>query len=85
MHLFNRNSQALCSRLSNVAEQTIDIHDYFSESTVDVLLGKEPNIQFVLPRSFSLQCIISILWWNHSIGQNRKKMDKTNNCTASYS
>lgn len=39
VYLFNRNSIALCDKFSEVVGQTIDAHDYLSESTVEILLG----------------------------------------------
>ncbi|KAK3908479.1 Cytochrome P450 4g15 [Frankliniella fusca] len=40
IHLFNRNSRALCERLDATSGQTVDIHDYMSEATVETLLGR---------------------------------------------
>ncbi|XP_034234397.1 cytochrome P450 4g15-like [Thrips palmi] len=38
VHLFNRNSKALCEKLSPLTGQAIDAHDYLSEATVEILL-----------------------------------------------
>ncbi|KAE8737231.1 Cytochrome P450 CYP4g [Frankliniella occidentalis] len=38
VYLFNRNSRALCRKLDAVVGQVVDIHDYMSETTVEILL-----------------------------------------------
>lgn len=40
VHLFNRNSRALCEKLAPSVGMSIDVHDHLSETTVEILLGE---------------------------------------------
>jgi cytochrome P450 family 4 len=38
--LFNANSRAVCEKMAKENGKTFDCHDYMSECTVEILLGK---------------------------------------------
>lgn len=40
VELFNANSRAVCEKMAKENGKTFDCHDYMSECTVEILLGK---------------------------------------------
>lgn len=50
MDVFNQNSVNVVNKMREEAGKTFDVHDYMSEVTVDILLGKYPN--FWVPTSY---------------------------------
>lgn len=70
---FNRNSWRLVKRLQEVVGREFDVHDYMSEVTVDILLGK--GIHFALKSTtiYRLICIFFVRNCNGSSKNSRRQ------------
>lgn len=74
VHLFNRNSKALCDKLAPFHGKSIDAHDYLSETTVEILLGERGGARFEINnfrRSKPVKPVFVLLCLETAMGVDR--------------